>query len=98
VGPGIADALIATAVGLAAAIPAVVAYNHFLNRLRRIVGGWEGFMGELVQLFETYAPHEAPVPRGMGRNRMPMRRWGRVRISWPWELVGSHVLLWRRSM
>ncbi len=41
VGPGIADALIATAVGLAAAIPAVVAYNHYLNRLRHIDGEME---------------------------------------------------------
>jgi hypothetical protein len=55
VGPGIADALIATAVGLAAAIPAVVAYNHYLNRVRRMDGEMEGFVEELVQLFETYA-------------------------------------------
>ncbi len=34
VGPGIAEALIATVAGLAAAIPAVVAYNHFTGRLR----------------------------------------------------------------
>ncbi len=36
VAPGIAEALIATAVGLGAAIPATVAYNHFLGRLRPI--------------------------------------------------------------
>ena len=35
VAPGISEALIATAVGLAAAIPAVMAYNHFINKLRR---------------------------------------------------------------
>ena len=34
VAPGIAEALVATAVGLAAAIPATVAYNHFLSQLR----------------------------------------------------------------
>jgi biopolymer transport protein TolQ len=34
VAPGIAEALIATAAGLAAAIPAVVGYNHLLGRLR----------------------------------------------------------------
>jgi biopolymer transport protein TolQ len=34
--PGIAEALVATAAGLAAAIPAVIAYNHFANRLRFI--------------------------------------------------------------
>ena len=36
VAPGIAEALIATAMGLAAAIPATVAYNHFLSRLRSL--------------------------------------------------------------
>lgn len=35
VAPGISEALIATAIGLAAAIPAVMAYNHFLTKLRR---------------------------------------------------------------
>lgn len=74
VGPGIADALIATAVGLAAAIPAVVAYNHYLNRLRRIDGEMEGFIEELVQLFETYATNEVPASRGSGNNRMPLTR------------------------
>lgn len=34
VAPGIAEALIATAAGLAAAIPAVIAYNYFVNRIR----------------------------------------------------------------
>ena len=34
--PGIAEALVATAAGLAAAIPAVIGYNHFLGRLRRM--------------------------------------------------------------
>jgi biopolymer transport protein TolQ len=35
VGPGIADALITTIAGLAVAIPALVAYNYFLNKIRR---------------------------------------------------------------
>jgi biopolymer transport protein TolQ len=35
VAPGISEALVATAIGLAAAIPAVIAYNHFMTRLRR---------------------------------------------------------------
>jgi biopolymer transport protein TolQ len=74
VGPGIADALIATAVGLAAAIPAVVAYNHFLSRLRHMDGEMEGFLEELVQLFETYAPNVAPASRGNASNRMPLTR------------------------
>jgi biopolymer transport protein ExbB/TolQ len=36
VAPGIAEALIATAAGLAAAIPAVMAYNYFLGQVRRL--------------------------------------------------------------
>lgn len=35
VAPGISEALIATAIGLAAAIPAVILYNHFVTRIRR---------------------------------------------------------------
>ena len=74
VGPGIADALIATAVGLAAAIPAGVAYNHYLNRLRRMDGEMESFTEDLVQLFEVYVSNEVPTPRGSGSNRMPLTR------------------------
>jgi biopolymer transport protein TolQ len=59
VGPGISEALIATAAGLAAAIPAVVAYNHYLNRLRRLEGELDNFTEELVLLFESRLPHDA---------------------------------------
>jgi biopolymer transport protein TolQ len=46
VAPGIAEALFATAFGLIAAIPAVVAYNKFSNDLNRFAGRLEGFAGE----------------------------------------------------
>ena len=46
VAPGIADALFATALGLVAAIPAVVAYNRFLNELGRYTGRLEAFAEE----------------------------------------------------
>ena len=46
VAPGIAEALFATALGLVAAIPAVVAYNKFSNDLQRIITRLEGFAGE----------------------------------------------------
>lgn len=72
VGPGIADALIATAIGLAAAIPAVIFYNHYLNRIRRFEGEMSSFTEELVQLFESYAVNDVPVPR-MG-TRTPLSR------------------------
>ena len=47
VAPGIAEALIATAAGLAAAIPAVVAYNYYLSRSRRNIIMMEDFSQEL---------------------------------------------------
>ena len=34
----------------------------------------EGFIEELVQLFETYATNEAPASRGSASNRMPLTR------------------------
>jgi biopolymer transport protein TolQ len=48
VAPGIAEALIATAAGLAAAIPAVVAYNYYLSRIRRNIIMMEDFSQELL--------------------------------------------------
>jgi biopolymer transport protein TolQ len=47
VAPGIAEALIATVAGLAAAIPAVIAYNYFTNKLRFITSGIDNFKSEL---------------------------------------------------
>jgi biopolymer transport protein TolQ len=46
VAPGIAEALFATALGLVAAIPAVVAYNKFSTDIRRFGGRMEGFASE----------------------------------------------------
>jgi biopolymer transport protein TolQ len=48
VAPGIAEALIATALGLAAAIPAVVAYNYYLSRANRMIIEMVDFSEELV--------------------------------------------------
>ncbi|EKD41885.1 MAG: hypothetical protein ACD_73C00465G0001 [uncultured bacterium] len=48
VGPSIAEALITTAIGLAAAIPAVIAYNYFVNRTRQLVKMTDLFVEELV--------------------------------------------------
>jgi biopolymer transport protein TolQ len=51
VAPGIAEALIATAAGLTAAIPAVVAYNYYLSRARRNIIVMEDFSQELIDHF-----------------------------------------------
>jgi biopolymer transport protein TolQ len=48
VAPGVAEALVATFGGLAAAIPAVIAYNLFVNRIRLFAGELEGFGSELI--------------------------------------------------
>ena len=51
VAPGIAEALIATAAGLAAAIPAVIAYNYYLSMAKRMIIEMEDFSEELLDLF-----------------------------------------------
>ncbi|HMK56492.1 MAG TPA: protein TolQ [Dissulfurispiraceae bacterium] len=48
VAPGIAEALVTTAMGLAAAIPAVIAYNYYLSRINRMIINMEDFSEELV--------------------------------------------------
>lgn len=52
VAPGISEALIATAMGLFAAIPAVVAYNRFCHRLERLTQQYEVFQEELVTVLQ----------------------------------------------
>jgi len=48
VAPGVAEALVTTVAGLAVAIPAVIAYNFFVNRLGLFAGELEGFAQEIV--------------------------------------------------
>ncbi len=48
VAPGVAEALVTTVAGLAVAIPAVIAYNLFVNRLSLFAGELEGFANELI--------------------------------------------------
>jgi biopolymer transport protein TolQ len=55
VAPGIAEALIATAIGLFAAIPAVVAYNRYANRTERLVTRYEIFMEEFSSILQRQA-------------------------------------------
>ena len=52
VAPGIAEALIATAIGLLAAIPAIVAYNRFSDKADRIAVRYENFREEFTNLLE----------------------------------------------
>jgi biopolymer transport protein TolQ len=54
VAPGISEALIATAAGLAAAIPAVIFYNYFLNKSRTMVQEMDNFADEFLNIVERY--------------------------------------------
>ena len=60
VAPGIAEALIATAMGLFAAIPAVIAYNRFANQVNRLLSSYDNFIEEFSTLLQRqiYASKE----------------------------------------
>jgi biopolymer transport protein TolQ len=55
VAPGIAEALIATAMGLFAAIPAVIAYNRYADIVERLVGRYENFAEEFATILQRQA-------------------------------------------
>jgi biopolymer transport protein TolQ len=59
VAPGISEALITTATGIGAAIPAVVAYNYFAGQIRRIAVEMEGFSQDFINI----------IQRNVGSNR-----------------------------
>ncbi len=65
VAPGIAEALVATAAGIAAAVPAVLAYNHYLNRIKVLAAEMDSFTLRLLNFIEreAAAPVEAPLQR-----------------------------------
>jgi biopolymer transport protein TolQ len=52
VAPGIAEALITTAAGLFTAIPAVIAYNHFLHNIKELGGHMDNFALEVAAMIE----------------------------------------------
>ena len=52
VAPGISEALVATAAGLAAAIPAVVAYNYFTQKIRIVDGEMRNFSADFLNIVE----------------------------------------------
>ena len=55
VAPGISEALVATAVGLFAAIPAVVAYNRFADQVGRLEMRFDAFMEEFSTILQRHA-------------------------------------------
>src|SRR5579864_4367553 len=64
VAPGIAEALIATAIGLFAAIPAVVAYNRFADQVTRLEIRFDAFTEEFSTILQRHAArgHSGPAP------------------------------------
>ncbi|TKB92731.1 MAG: hypothetical protein E8D41_08075 [Nitrospira sp.] len=66
VAPGVSEALIATAAGLFAAIPAVIAYNYFLTRIRTTAFRLDSVTIELLSSLSTTAPKvKKSVPVGV---------------------------------
>jgi biopolymer transport protein TolQ len=66
VAPGIAEALVATAMGLFAAIPAVIAFNHFVRHIERLSIRLDSFMEEFSNILQRQANASAPGPQGPG--------------------------------
>jgi biopolymer transport protein TolQ len=62
VAPGIAEALVATAIGLFAAIPAVIAYNRFARNIDRIAMQMETFIEEFSNILQRNATNPLPQP------------------------------------
>ncbi|MGD8257158.1 MAG: MotA/TolQ/ExbB proton channel family protein, partial [Desulfobacterales bacterium] len=52
VAPGISEALVATAAGLAAAIPAVIAFNFFMNKIRTVETELQSFSADFLNIIE----------------------------------------------
>ena len=64
VAPGIAEALVATAIGLFSAIPAVVAYNRFARDIDRIANQQETFIEEFSNILQRNVSAQAAAPAG----------------------------------
>jgi biopolymer transport protein TolQ len=55
VAPGISEALVATAMGLFAAIPAVIAYNHYADKVVRLESRYDSFMEEFTSILQRHS-------------------------------------------
>jgi len=63
VAPGIAEALIATAMGLFAAIPAVIAFNRYADKVGRLEVRFDTFMEEFTAILQRHASSDDGAPR-----------------------------------
>jgi biopolymer transport protein TolQ len=71
VAPGIAEALVATAIGLFAAIPAVVAYNRYAHDIDRLSIHFESFMEEFSNILQRQAHHVLHPTHSMAHSQQP---------------------------
>jgi biopolymer transport protein TolQ len=71
VAPGISEALVATAIGLFAAIPAVVAYNRYSNRLQSLTNQYATFLEEFTSILHRQA-HTQSLPQGGSQEKAAM--------------------------
>ena len=69
VAPGISEALVATAIGLFAAIPAVVAYNRFADQVTRLEMRFDTFIEEFSTILQRHAARAARGAAGQPRHR-----------------------------
>ena len=69
VAPGIAEALVATAAGIAAAIPAVLGYNHYLNRIKILASEMDSFSLRLLNFIEREAVENYGVQQQQQRSQ-----------------------------
>jgi biopolymer transport protein TolQ len=64
VAPGISGALVVTAMGLIAAIPAGIFFNRYADKVARLEVRYDAFMEELSAIFQRNAGRREPAPRG----------------------------------
>ena len=89
VAPGISEALITTAIGLFAAIPAVVAYNRFADQVGRLEIRYDAFTEEFSTILQRHAArgHAGAAPRtcANGNESRSVKKWQASRaagVSW----------------
>lgn len=71
VAPGISEALVATAIGLFAAIPAVIFFNYFMNRIQAIQGQMQYFAGDFYTVLKREWLRRTAVPAKNGSSETP---------------------------
>jgi biopolymer transport protein TolQ len=74
VAPGIAEALVATAIGLFAAIPAVIAYNRYADKVSRLEVRYDSFIEEFFSVLQRHAharPHGAGPAQSAAQGHPP---------------------------